>query len=909
MKKALKITGIVIGSLILLLLILPYAFRGKIKETIITQGNKMLNARFDFGSLNLSLLRNFPNATVTLRDFALWGIDDFAADTLISAGKVTATVNLFSLLGDEGYEISKVAILNTDIKAIVLEDGRVNWDIMKPSEEPADTTVKKEEGSSDFRIKLKKFILDDINLIYDDRAGKTYASVEDLKLLCSGDMSAEQTLLRLQMEIERASVRMGGIPYLSNAKIGAKIDVDADLANKKFTLRQNSISLNAIEAGIDGTFAMLDSGYEMDLTLNTNKIGFKELLSLIPAVYAKDFSSLQAAGEVALTAWAKGTLTEETVPAFEVSLNVDKASFRYPALPKGVDNIRIAVAATNPGGSADQTVVQINPLQFSMGGNPFAATLRLASPISDPAFATTAKGTLNLGMVKEVYPLEETELNGTLKADFSLDGRLSYIEKEQYDKFKASGSLQLSDMLLKMKGMPDVDIKQSTFSFTPAYLGLSETTVNIGSSDITTDCRLENYIGYLLKGQTIKGSLNIRSNNLDLNELMGSSESIQEGATDTDEASATETGAATEPAGQAQSGVFLVPENIDFAMNTSLKKLIFSNLQLDNVAGQVNIRNGKLDMKNLSMDAVGGHIVANGSYNTAGTETPELDAALKLQELSFGEVFSTFVTVQKLAPIFQNLQGNFSGDLSLTTKLDSVMAPIYSTLNGSGALSTKNLSLSGVETIDKIADAIQKPELKNITAKDLNLSFKIDEGRIQTQPFDIKLGDTNLNLSGSTGIDQTIDYTGKITLPPSTGALSKLTTLDLTIGGTFSSPQVSVDMKGMAEQALKQVTTEAKEQALDEIGKKLGVDISDAEKQREALIDAARQAGDKLIESAQKQADELVEKAGDKALARVAAQTAGKKLVDSAKKQAEELIAKATEEGDKLVEKAQQGEQ
>ena len=57
-----------------------------------------------------------------------------------------------------------------------------------------------------------------------------------------------------------------------------------------------------------------------------------------------------------------------------------------------------------------------------------------------------------------------------------MSGRLSYIEKEQYDNMKASGTIGLTNMKLKMQDMPDVDIKKSLFTFTPKYLQLSETT-------------------------------------------------------------------------------------------------------------------------------------------------------------------------------------------------------------------------------------------------------------------------------------------------------------------------------------------------------------------------------------------------------------------------------------------------
>lgn len=61
-KKTMKIAGITLGVILLLLLILPFAFQGKLAKLVKEEGNKMLNAQFDFRTLNISLLRNFPSA-------------------------------------------------------------------------------------------------------------------------------------------------------------------------------------------------------------------------------------------------------------------------------------------------------------------------------------------------------------------------------------------------------------------------------------------------------------------------------------------------------------------------------------------------------------------------------------------------------------------------------------------------------------------------------------------------------------------------------------------------------------------------------------------------------------------------------------------------------------------------------
>ncbi|KAA6306206.1 hypothetical protein EZS27_042138, partial [termite gut metagenome] len=211
--------------------------------------------------------------------------------------------------------------------------------------------------------------------------------------------------------------------------------------------------------------------------------------------------------------------------------------------------------------------------------NPFSVTASVKTPVSDLDFTAEAKGVLDLGMIEKVYPLEDIKLNGTVNADITMAGKLSYIEKEQYDRFNASGTVGLSGMKLALKDMPEVDIHKSLLTFTPKYLQLSETTANIGENDITVDSRLENYLGYALKGQTLKGALNLRSNRFSLDDLV---KKFLEMPTDTT--------------------ALEIPENIDFQATVNMKKVLFDSMTFADVNGNLSVKNGKADMKNLSMN-------------------------------------------------------------------------------------------------------------------------------------------------------------------------------------------------------------------------------------------------------------------------------------------------------------------
>lgn len=820
MKKFFKITGAIIALIVLLLFTLPYLFKDKIEALVKEEGNKMLNAEFDFGGLDISLIRNFPLASITLEDFYLKGVDKFSNDTLVASDEITVAVNVMSLFGDEGFDIKKVLLDGVSVKAIVMPDSTVNWDVMKPTDEVEETAV--DTTSTPFRIKLQELTINDFNLIYDDRLANMYAKIEDMDAACSGDFGSARTMLALETAVEALTFSMDGVPFLNKAHIAADMNVDADLQNNKFTLSENTLQLNAIKAAIDGWVALTDEGFDMDLKLNSNEIGFKEVLSLVPAIYSKDFEGLKTDGSATLAAWAKGSLKGDSiVPQFNVAFNVKDAMFQYPSLPTGVNKININAKVENPGGSIDATVVDVAPFSFVLAGNPFSVALKLLTPMSDMQFDASAKGKLDLGKIKDVYPLEDMTLNGLVDADMSVSGRMSYVEKEQYEKVKAQGSVRLNNMLLNMEGMPDIDIKNSVLSFNPRYLELSQTTVNIGKNDVTLDSKFENYMGYALKGTMLKGTLNVKSNYFNLNDFVSADTVATVAEVDT-----------------TAMGVIYVPENIDFRMKADFAKVLFDNMTFGNMKGELLVKDGKVDMKNLSMNTMGGSVVVNGFYKATEKSEPEFDAGLKLTDIGFAQAYKELDMVQKLAPIFNGLTGNFSGSMKIATKLDATMSPVIPTLTGSGVLSTRDLSLNNVTVIQQVADIIKKPSLKDTRVKDLNVEFTIKDGRVNTKPFNIKLGDCDMKLSGSTGLDQTIDYRGEITLPASVGKVSQLGTVDMTIGGSFTSPKVAIDMEALAKKA----ATKAAESAIDKLlgGNSDDVDSDSTKSSTEKKVDAVK---------------------------------------------------------------------
>ena len=179
---------------------------------------------------------------------------------------------------------------------------------------------------------------------------------------------------------------------------------------------------------------------------------------------------------------------------------------------------------TNPGKTLDATVIDISKFSFVLGGNPFSASMRVAYPMSDPELTMKAVGKINLGQIKEMYPLDAaTQLNGLLDMDMEMGGRMSYYETNQYDKFKFSGSMNLSNMLVKMSSLPqEVSIAKANMVFNNRYVDLTTLQMKIGRNDLTASGKLENAVAYALHNKTLKGKLSLKSNYFNASDFMTS---------------------------------------------------------------------------------------------------------------------------------------------------------------------------------------------------------------------------------------------------------------------------------------------------------------------------------------------------------------------------------------------------
>lgn len=674
MKKTAGIIVKVLIALILLIFVLlftiPIVFKEKIKTKVEKVINESVNATVKFEDYKLGFFKNFPNLSFSLTGVSVVGTGKFEGDTLAGFKSFDLVFNLASLMKSTGYEVRSIILDHATINVIYLKDGSANYDIMKETTE-IDTTVT-DTTSSDFRVQLKKVAILNSYISYTDESSAMRAVIGNLNFNLSGDMTMSKTDLQISVNAGELTFIMDGMKYLNKAVLASEINLLADLDKYKFTFGENYLALNDLKLNFSGMVAMPGDDIETDIQFSTPQTSFKTLLSLVPAVYMTDYKDLTASGEFILKGSAKGIYSDadSTLPDVALALSVNNGLISYPALPEKIKNINIKSDLFMDGKVMDKTTVNVYLFHMELAGNPFDMTFALKTPMSDPDFKGSMKGKIDLTALTRAVPLDSINLSGIIEMSVKMAGKLSMIEKEQYDKFEASGTMGIKNMLVAMTGYPEVRINDAEFEFTPAFASANAFLNVGGKSDFKLTGRLENYIPYVFKDETIKGSLALKSDLIDVSEILSKMEEDTTAVEDTTSLT-----------------LISVPENIDFDFNAVINNFIYDNIKAQNVKGHIIVRNGILSFRETGMNILGGLITMNADYDTRDSLKPVMKADFDIQNLGIKDAFTTFNTVQKLAPAAEGVDGKINMQFSYQSLLGSDMMPLISSIIGGGKYS------------------------------------------------------------------------------------------------------------------------------------------------------------------------------------------------------------------------------
>jgi AsmA-like C-terminal region/AsmA family len=906
MKKRTKIL-IVVGTLIVVPLIalatLPVLFRDRIVARVKAEVNQAVEARVDWRDAGLSLFHDFPNLTLRLDDLSVAGARRFAGDTLAKVRRLEVVLDLASVLrnlrGGAPIVVRSVAVERPVVALKVLEDGTANWDITKES--PAG-----QQPARPLTVSLRSLDIRDAWISLDDRKSRLVASLAGFRESLSGDFGADAFTMQTNAHADSVTLRFAGISYLNRVALDITAAIDADMRNKKFTFGKNEVRLNDLGVGFSGSATVGKENVALDLAFNAPRTEFRHILSLVPAIYSQSFQTLKTSGAVAVSGGIKGNYGKSAFPSFVVNAKVSNGAFQYPDLPLPARDIAVDLAVRNPGGSVDSTVARLDRFHAVIGRDPIDGAMVLRTPISDPD--VDVRRTVKLGGVNK--------LAGRIDADVAVRTRMSFIDKKQYDRVTARGNVGVRDLALEAADLPHaLAIDDASLQLTPQRAELKSLSGKIGTSDVRLSGHLENLIPFALRGDPLRGNATFSSQHLNLDEWR-SDDSLT---------------------------VIPVPRNIDFALQANVADLTYGKLKMTNARGGLRVKDQRATLENFATNTLGGEFGVNGFYETTDLAKPRFDVDLTMKNVDIPGAFAALTTVQTLAPVARFTQGRVSSDLHLSGLLGKNMMPLFKVIDGKGSLRTSELLLRGLPVLGKLADAVKLEQLRSPTLDSLRASIQIRDGRVHVNPFDVRLGKSTMRVSGSHGIDQSLQYTLALRVPRSelgadaNRAIASLVSragktgidlqaaesveLDVRLGGTMTNPTVQTSVGDVVASTAQNVKEVAKQELAERVDSmKLRADSAAAEARRKAQAEAERlvaeaekRAADiraeaqRVAETVRREgtarADTLVARATSP-LAKAAARPAADRLKKEANDRADQIVREADKRANDLVAEA-----
>ncbi|HNP32001.1 MAG TPA: AsmA-like C-terminal region-containing protein [Flavobacterium sp.] len=825
LKKILKISGIILLLLVISAFAIPYFFKDQIKARILTAINEKVDAKVAFADADLSLFRNFPNASVSIDKLTIINKAPFEGDTLVSFGELNLKMSIKELFNGENepMNIDGISSKNGLINIIFNKDGVGNYDIaIKDDKKNAD------DKSKPLSLKIKEYSVENFKFKFTDEQSKIKMILDSINHEGTGDFAASKLDLTTKTTT-KISLDMDKVNYMKNVALSLDAVLGIDLDKSKYTFKQNKAKINELPLEFDGFIQLVDAGQQYDLTFKTPTSSFKNFLGLIPAQYSSNLKDVKTSGDFTVAGFAKGLYSDKSVPKFNVEIASNNASFQYPNLPKSVQNIVIDTKIINETGVMNDTYVNLDKLSFQIDQDVFNAKANIKNVAENALVNAALKGTINLGNLSKAYPIKlDKPLSGILKADVTTEFDMKSVEKSDYARIRNAGTIDLTGFNYTDENGKTMRISKAVVSFDPSRVNLQQFNATTGKSDLAVNGVLENFYGFVFKNQELKGNFNLNSNQLAVNDFM---------TTETDTKKDVK-----------KSDAMKIPAFLNCSLAAKANTVLYDNLVLKNVSGKIIIKDQKATLENGKTDIFGGAITFNGDISTK-EKTPKFNMDLGLNSVDIAQTFTQLDMMKKIAPIAGVINGKLNSKIKLSGNLkDKEMAPDLNTISGDllGQLLSTTVNSSNSTLLSALDDKLSFVDLKKLNLNDLKAALTFKDGKVNVKPFDLKYQDIKVTIGGAHGFDQNMNYNLKFDVPAKylgtevNNLIAKLSPADAKkvenvpvnamMTGNFKSPKISTDIKQATTSLVTNLVKQQKEKLVSGTKDAIGNIISNATK-------------------------------------------------------------------------------
>jgi len=814
MKKVFKVIGIILLIFIAILIAIPFALESKIDAIVQNYVDENINAKVEFDDVSLSLLSSFPNAKVTIDNLTITNNEPFKNETFTTAksiGLKMAIKELFKNQSDEPIVITNVAI---DEALITLKENTIgvsNWDIFN-SEASSDNSSTENSG---FKINIDDYNIANSALTYIDESTNT--TVYITRLNHSGNAQFTDVVSELDTKSEaNISLSIDSTSYLENNHVTLDALIDLNLKNNTYTFKENKGFINQLPLEFDGFFQLKEEGQLIDISFNNPESSFKDFLAVMPERYAKNLDNVETSGDFKVEGIIKGLLSDKTIPTIDIKMVSNNASFKYPNLPKRVEDININVTIKNDTGNSEDTYIDLSTLNFKIDQDVFKTSAILKNLGDNTQVDANLDGILNLANISKAYPIDlDKQLSGIVKGTINTSFDMNAIETNSYNRIKNNGSVNITDFIFSSEDIVNpIHISKADLTFKPGTISLNNFAAKTGDSDINATGTIKNLIGFLMQKNKLQGDFKVKSNVFAVNDFMVAQD---------DTAAENKTTSSSES--------LKIPEFLDCNITADVNTVIYDNLNLKDVSGSLGIKNQQANLKGLTSKLFEGILAITGNVSTQEV-TPTFNINLGVDNFDISKSFNGLELFQSLAPIATALQGKLNSTINLKGNLNKSFTPDMATISGNSfaQLFVSSINLEKLQVLERLEENLSFIDFDKLNLDDLKTNLSFENGLVNVKPFNVTYNDIDIQVAGSHGFDKSLNYKAVLNVPAKYlgGEINQLIgrindsevnkiTIPVTanISGSYTSPQVSTDLTSGVSNLTKQLIEIEKQKLLN----------------------------------------------------------------------------------------------
>ena len=493
MKKALKITGIVLASLVGLILIVAgiavamVTSSGRLTKMVKKYAPEFITCEMELGKADLTLFKTFPNVGIDIENVAL--INPMAgspSDTLANIDDLTVVLDLKKLLKEKEIVVRKCILEDAFVNLYTDSIGNNNFDVFK-SKESSDTT-----STFDYLVDIEEVKLKNSSLIYTDDRNGMMAQAQGLNLDLKGKMEDKDIDADLALDAEDLRLKMKAIqmatksldldfdgdianmdkiegvvklntpdislnlnePYLENDTLNLNLPLQFSLKDMKGHLDKAQIGLNRYQFDVNGDVAIAENkDINLDLALNTNALVIEDVLTYLPEKVQQKLSSIEYTGKATLSdVEVKGTFNDSLMPLIKARVVTDNVTVNVKQLPYPFTEVNLD-GHLDLDLNTEANSFTVNNVKAKFNRSSFTADGVVDDLLGDIGLKLKVKGDVPLTDIKGFLP-KKLKLNGRTNLDlttnFTVDQLMKSLDDYNLNRLKANGALKIKDFAFDM---------------------------------------------------------------------------------------------------------------------------------------------------------------------------------------------------------------------------------------------------------------------------------------------------------------------------------------------------------------------------------------------------------------------------------------------------------------------------